>query len=115
MLTPSKNGIKYLLIWKQVKQNFIFNRIEFSPYHEFLFLQGTGGISNSLFDKTDKIKKVRDEYERKISDMQKELRKLQSAQKEHARQQRELHSQESQLRNLKNELFEMKATKVWNS
>lgn len=69
-------------------------------------------MSNSLYDKSEKIKKVRDEYERKISDMQKELRKLQSAQKEHARQQRELQSQESQLRNLKNELFEMKSAKV---
>lgn len=76
------------------------------------FVVGIGGISNSLYDKSDKIKKVRDEYERKIADMQKELRKLQSAQKEHTRQQRELQSQESQLRTLKNELFEMKSAKV---
>lgn len=68
-----------------------------------------------MYDKSDKIKKVRDEYERKISDMQKELRKLQSAQKEHTRQQRELQSQETQLRNLKNELFEMKSAKVWST
>lgn len=75
-------------------------------------IKGVGGITNSLYDKSDKIKKVRDEYEHKISNMQKELRKLQSAQKEHTRQQRELQSQESQLRNLKNELFEMKSAKV---
>ncbi len=75
-------------------------------------IEGVGGMTNSLYDKSDKIKKVRDEYERKISDMQKELRKLQSAQKEHTRQQRELQSQESQLRTLKNELFEMKSAKV---
>lgn len=60
----------------------------------------------------DKIKKVREEYERKLSDMQRELRKLQHAQKEHIRQQRELQAQDSQLRNLKNELFELKSAKV---
>lgn len=60
----------------------------------------------------DKIKKVREEYERKLSDMQRELRKLQNAQKEHIRQQRELQAQDSQLRNLKNELFELKSAKI---
>lgn len=60
----------------------------------------------------DKTKKVREEYERKISEMQKELKKLQLAQREHARQQREIHAQESQLRTLKAELSELKSTKV---
>lgn len=60
----------------------------------------------------DKMKKVRDEYERKLSDMQKELRKLQYAQKEHMRQQRELQAQDNQLRGLKNELYELKSAKV---
>lgn len=44
--------------------------------------------------------------------MQKELRKMQYAQKEHLRQQRELQAQDNQLKNLKNELFELKAQKV---
>lgn len=60
----------------------------------------------------DKTKKVREEYERKISDMQKEMKKLQLAQREHARQQREIHAQESQLRTLKAELSELKSAKV---
>lgn len=93
---------------------YIFRAFDFSletELNSFFFL-GVGGMSNSTYDKSDKIKKVRDEYERKISEMQKELRKLQSAAKEHTRQQRELQSQESQLRTLKNELFEMKSTKV---
>lgn len=93
-------------------------RVPFTTFALTIFVfvfQGVGGITNSLYDKSDKIKKVRDEYERKISDMHKELRKLQSAQKEHTRQQRELQSQESQLRNLKNELFEMKSAKVWEN
>lgn len=44
--------------------------------------------------------------------MQKELRKLQLAQKEHLRKQRELHSQEIQLRALRNELSELKGIKA---
>lgn len=70
---------------------------------------GSGGNQSS-----DKIKKVRDEYERKIVEMQKQLRRLETAQKEHIRQQRELQSQEAQLKNLKNELFELKSAKVYN-
>lgn len=46
--------------------------------------------------------------------MQTQLRKLQSAQKEHMRQQRELAAQDNQLRNLKNELYELKSAKVWD-
>lgn len=58
------------------------------------------------------MKKVRDEYERKLSDMQKELRKLQQAQKEHVRQQRELQAQDSQLKSLRQELTELKQIKI---
>lgn len=58
------------------------------------------------------MKKVRDEYERKLSDMQKELRKLQTAQKEHLRQQRELHAQDNQLKNIRQELTELKQIKI---
>lgn len=61
----------------------------------------------------DKTKKVREEYERKINDMQKELKKLQMAQREHARQHREIHAQETQLRTLKAELNELKSVKVY--
>lgn len=68
--------------------------------------------TNAQQQPNDKIKKVRDEYERKLVDMQREMRKLQSAQKEHIRQQRELQAQDNQLRNLKNELYELKSAKV---
>lgn len=44
--------------------------------------------------------------------MQREMRKLHSAQKEHIRQQRELQAQQNQLKNLKNELFELKSAKI---
>lgn len=73
---------------------------------------GSGSGAAAATPTNDKIKKVREEYERKLSDMQRELRKLQHAQKEHIRQQRELQAQDSQLRNLKNELFELKSAKV---
>lgn len=69
------------------------------------------GNSNSSAN-NDRTKKVRDEYERKINDMQKELKKLQMAQREHARQHREIQAQESQLRTLKAELSELKSVKV---
>lgn len=44
--------------------------------------------------------------------MHRELRKLQSAQKEHIRQQRELQQQDAQLRNLRNELSDLKSARV---
>lgn len=70
-------------------------------------VNGTNSVAQN-----DKAKKIRDEYERKIGDMQKELKKLQLAQREHARQHREIQAQESQLRTLKAELGELKSAKV---
>lgn len=73
----------------------------------FLFFLGSDIVDNS-----GKMKKVRDEYERKLSDMQKELRRLQQAQKEHLRQQRELQAQDSQLKSLRQELTDLKQIKI---
>ncbi|XP_063914951.1 kinesin-like protein KIF21A isoform X1 [Zophobas morio] len=61
---------------------------------------------------SDKVKKVKDEYTKKLSDMQKELKKLQTAQKEHARLLRSQSQHENQLKSYKNELLEMKRAKV---
>ncbi|RZC36044.1 kinesin-like protein KIF21B, partial [Asbolus verrucosus] len=61
---------------------------------------------------SDKIKKIKDEYTKKLSDMQKELKKLQTAQKEHVRLLRNQSQHENQLKSYKNELLEMKRTKV---
>jgi kinesin family member 21 len=44
--------------------------------------------------------------------MQKELRRLQQAQKEHLRQQRELQAQDNQLKSLRNELTDLKQIKI---
>lgn len=69
-------------------------------------------LDSPTADQTGKIKKVRDEYERKLFDMQKELKKLQQAQKEHVRQQRELQAQDNQLKNIRVELTELKQIKI---
>lgn len=61
---------------------------------------------------SDKIKKVKDEYTKKLSDMQKELKRLQAAQKEHARLVRSQSQYENQLKSFKNEVLEMKRNKV---
>ncbi|XP_046997793.1 kinesin-like protein KIF21A isoform X1 [Schistocerca americana] len=69
-------------------------------------------FSNQSKEPTEKVKKVRDEYEKKLSDMQKELKRLNSAKKEHARLLQAQTQHENQLRTLKNELADMKRTKV---
>ncbi|KAM9815013.1 kinesin-like protein KIF21A isoform 2-T2 [Syngnathus typhle] len=60
----------------------------------------------------DKARKIKTEYERKLSVMNKELQKLQSAQKEHARLLRNQSQYEKQLRKLQMDVSEMKKTKV---
>lgn len=74
--------------------------------------QVLANMGGSIHSGSDSVKKVRDEYEKKISGMQKELRKLQSAQKEHLRQQRELQAQEAQMRSLRSELSDLKSMKI---
>ncbi|XP_018374135.1 PREDICTED: kinesin-like protein KIF21A isoform X1 [Trachymyrmex cornetzi] len=61
---------------------------------------------------TEKVKKLRDEYEKKLANMQKEMRLLQSAKKEHARLLKNQSQNENRLRGLRNELSEMKRAKV---
>ncbi|XP_041965700.1 kinesin-like protein KIF21A isoform X2 [Alosa sapidissima] len=59
-----------------------------------------------------KARKIKSEYEKKLSVMHKELQKLQSAQKEHARLLRNQSQYEKQLKKLQSEVVEMKKTKV---
>lgn len=61
---------------------------------------------------TDKIKKVREEYERKISDMHKEMKSLQTAKREHAKLLRSQSQYENQIKTLKIEVADMKKVKV---
>ncbi|XP_061534344.1 kinesin-like protein KIF21A isoform X5 [Phycodurus eques] len=60
----------------------------------------------------DKARKIKTEYERKLSVMNKELQKLQSAQKEHARLLKNQSQYEKQLRKLQTDVADMKKTKV---
>ncbi|KAM7002770.1 kinesin-like protein KIF21A isoform 2-T2 [Tautogolabrus adspersus] len=60
----------------------------------------------------DKAKKIKTEYEKKLSVMNKELQKLQSAQKEHARLLKNQSQYEKQLKKLQMDVAEMKKTKV---
>ncbi|CAH0405180.1 unnamed protein product [Chilo suppressalis] len=61
---------------------------------------------------SDKLKRVKEEYERRVSTMSRELRRLQAAQREHTRLQRSQQQTASQLLALRNELQNMKRDKV---
>lgn len=61
----------------------------------------------------DKARKIKAEYEKKLSVMNKELQKLHSAQKEHARLLKNQSQYEKQLKKLQMDVVEMKKTKVW--
>ncbi|KAJ8381833.1 hypothetical protein SKAU_G00026110 [Synaphobranchus kaupii] len=60
----------------------------------------------------DKAKKIKAEYEKKLGLMNKELHKLQAAQKEHARLLKNQSQYEKQLKRLQLDVTEMKKTKV---
>nr|XP_055047095.1 kinesin-like protein KIF21A isoform X3 [Misgurnus anguillicaudatus] len=72
-------------------------------------LQNMGSVESCT---EEKAKKIKSEYERKLNSMNKELQKLQSAQKEHARLLKNQSQYEKQLRKLQQEVTEMKNTKV---
>lgn len=61
----------------------------------------------------DKARKIKAEYEKKLSVMNKELQKLHTAQKEHARLLKNQSQYEKQLKKLQMDVAEMKKTKVW--
>lgn len=60
----------------------------------------------------EKAKKIRAEYERKLSSMNRELQKLHLAQKEHAHLLKNQSQYEKQLKKLQLDVSEMKKTKV---
>ncbi|XP_019934553.1 kinesin-like protein KIF21A isoform X9 [Paralichthys olivaceus] len=72
-------------------------------------LQNMNSVESGTEDKSRKIKA---EYEKKLSVMNKELQKLQSAQKEHARLLKNQSQYEKQLKKLQMDVAEMKKTKV---
>uniref|UniRef100_A0A672QEB5 Kinesin family member 21A n=1 Tax=Sinocyclocheilus grahami TaxID=75366 RepID=A0A672QEB5_SINGR len=72
-------------------------------------LHNMGSVESCSEDKTKRIKA---EYEKKLGVMNKELQKLQAAQKEHARLLKNQSQYEKQLKKLQLDLADMKKTKV---
>lgn len=61
---------------------------------------------------SEKLKRVKDEYERRVAGMSRELKRLQAAQREHTRLQRSQQHTAAQITTLRNELQNMKRDKV---
>ncbi|XP_043246573.1 kinesin-like protein KIF21A isoform X4 [Amphibalanus amphitrite] len=61
---------------------------------------------------SDEVRKVKDDYEKRLSEMEREMKKLQSAKREHAKLVRSQGQYERQVKTLKSEVTEMKKTKV---
>lgn len=72
-------------------------------------LQNLGSVESCS---EEKAKKIKSEYEKKLQSMNKELQRLQTAQKEHARLLKNQSQYEKQLRKLQQDVTEMKKTKV---
>uniref|UniRef100_A0A8C2CZH6 Kinesin family member 21A n=1 Tax=Cyprinus carpio TaxID=7962 RepID=A0A8C2CZH6_CYPCA len=72
-------------------------------------LQNMGSVESCT---EEKAKKIKSEYEKKLNSMNKEMQKLQSARKEHARLLKNQSQYEKQLKKLQQEVTEMKKTKV---
>ncbi|XP_049882022.1 kinesin-like protein KIF21A isoform X2 [Pectinophora gossypiella] len=61
---------------------------------------------------SEKLKRVKEEYERRVSTMSRELKRLQAAQREHTRLQRSQQQTAQQLATMRNDLQNMKRDKV---
>uniref|UniRef100_A0A0R3RJQ7 Kinesin-like protein n=1 Tax=Elaeophora elaphi TaxID=1147741 RepID=A0A0R3RJQ7_9BILA len=60
----------------------------------------------------EQVRKIREDYEKKLTTMRDEFRKLQSVEREHRRMQAKQVAEQQQLLRLRNELNELKKTKV---
>ncbi|XP_015269198.1 PREDICTED: kinesin-like protein KIF21A isoform X1 [Gekko japonicus] len=72
-------------------------------------LQNLGSVESCS---EEKAKKIKTEYEKKLQSMNKEVQRLQAAQKEHARLLKNQSQYEKQLKKLQQDVAEMKKTKV---
>ncbi|XP_025085629.1 kinesin-like protein KIF21A isoform X2 [Pomacea canaliculata] len=84
-------------------------RIKETEVERDTVLSNIGQIESTT---TEKTKKITAEYEKKLSNLQSELKKMQAAKKEHAKLVKNQSHYEKQLRTLQHELAEMKKTKV---
>ncbi|CAN8004695.1 unnamed protein product [Ixodes hexagonus] len=74
-----------------------------------LSTMGGGGASK---DSEEKVRKIKGDFERKLCQLQTELKKMQSAKREHAQLMKNQAEYERQVRKLKQEVADMKKTKV---
>ncbi|KAK8400868.1 hypothetical protein O3P69_002554 [Scylla paramamosain] len=108
-LEQSQRRLETMRHQYEEKLNVLMNRIRATQEERDKVI---ANIKSSSHAGDDKVKAVKQEYERKINTMQNELKKLQAAQKEHSKLMRERDQHERQLRTLKGDLAEMKRTKV---
>ncbi|XP_062238546.1 kinesin-like protein KIF21A isoform X3 [Platichthys flesus] len=91
------------------KLTMLQNKIRDTQLERDKVLHNMGSVESGT---EEKAKKIKTEYEKRLSSMNKELQKLQSAQKEHARLLKNQSQYEKQLRKLQQDVTEMKKTKV---
>ncbi|XP_035504199.2 kinesin-like protein KIF21A isoform X3 [Scophthalmus maximus] len=91
------------------KLKMLQNKIRDTQLERDKVLHNMGSVESGT---EEKAKRVKAEYEKKLSSMNKELQKLHSAQKEHARLLKNQSQYEKQLRKLQQDVTEMKKTKV---
>nr|XP_049692425.1 kinesin-like protein KIF21A isoform X2 [Helicoverpa armigera] len=69
-------------------------------------------LSTQASPPSEKLKRVKEEYERRVAGMSRELKRLQAAQREHTRLQRSQQQTQQQISTLRSELQNMKRDKV---
>ncbi|KAB7501765.1 Kinesin-like protein KIF21A [Armadillidium nasatum] len=84
-------------------------RLETMKFQVLANMKQNGPLGGS---NDDRVKAVRQEYQKKLSQMEGEVKKLKVAQKEHAKLMKERSAHERQLKSLKAEMADMKRNKV---
>ncbi|XP_078333435.1 kinesin-like protein KIF21A isoform X4 [Crassostrea virginica] len=74
--------------------------------------QVLSSINNVASESNEKVKKVKDEFEKKLITLQRDLKKAEQAKRDYSRMQKQSSYHEKQLKTLQHELQEMKRTKV---
>ncbi|XP_078798002.1 kinesin-like protein KIF21A isoform X3 [Oryzias latipes] len=108
-LENSQRRLQTLKQQYEQKLMMLQNKIKDTQLERDKVLHNMGSVESGS---EEKAKRIKAEYERKLSSMNKELQKLQSAQKEHARLLKNQTQYEKQLRKLQMDVTEMKKTKV---
>ena len=86
--------------------------ITYQLYFNLLSLKVLQSVRDQDSKSEEKVRQIRGDYEKKISHLLGELKKMQAAKKEHARLLRQKAQNEQQLRTFQSELSELKKTKV---